>query len=167
MCNFNMISADTKASIHLFMKKSAESIGGVNFLLALMEAMKEKKPNALMYKSCFIESPEANIKWNKIVFKDKLDILEDIIRSHAGKEETNFNILDIENDKKRKKVLNMVKTLAPIEFIVVPKTTDNGGGFSFKIFEDIKDGEARLNPIFVAMFFCSTEFMKKILKYNI
>lgn len=166
MCNFNQLTPEAKASLHLLMQKNTDSVGGLNFLLGLIEAMKEKKPNALMYKSCFIESNEVELRWNKIVFKDKLDILEALIRSEKAKEE-NFNILDEENDKKRKKILNMLKTLAPIEFSVTTKNSQNGEGFKFKIFENIKDGEANLNPIFVSMFFCSTEFIKKTLKYKI
>jgi len=167
MCNFNKQNEDTKALIHLFMTKSAQSIGGANFLLALLEAMKEKKPNALMFKACHIESDEAIIKWNKIVFKDKLDILEEIIRSHKSEDGYDFNILENSNDKKRKKILNMVKTLAPIEFIITPKNQENGVGFNFKIFETINEESAKLNPIFISMFFCSTEFMKKAFKHKI
>jgi len=167
MCNFNNQDEDTKALIHLFMTKSAKSIGGMNFLLLLLEAIKETKPNALMYKTCYIESEEAIIKWNKIVFKDKLDVLEAIIHSHKSSEANNLNILEADSDKKRKKILNMVKTLAPIEFIVTPKKHENGTGFKFKVFETIEDNYVKLNPIFIAMFFCSTEYMKKALKYNI
>ena len=167
MCNFNNHNEDTKALVHLFMTKSADSIGGMNFLLMLLEAMKEKKPNALMYKSCHIESEEAIIKWNKIIFKDKLDILEEIIRTHKSSDEGDFNILQTDSDKKRKKILNMVKTLAPIEFVVTAKNPENGTGFNFKVFETVEEGSAKLNPIFVAMFFCSTEYMKKALKHTV
>ena len=167
MCNFNKHNDDTKALIHLLMKKSADSVGGTNFLLGLLEAMKEKKPNALMFKGCKIESTEASIRWNKIVFKDKLDILEEVIRSHKSSEGVDFNILENDSEKKKKKILNMVKTLAPIEFIVTPKNPDNGAGFNFKIFESIEENSAKINPIFAAMFFCSTEYMKKALKYSV
>ncbi|MCK4874998.1 MAG: hypothetical protein KAS26_04030 [Sulfurimonas sp.] len=167
MCNFNKHNDDTKALIHLLMKKSADSVGGTNFLLGLLEAMKEKKPNALMFKGCKIESTEASIRWNKIVFKDKLDILEEVIRSHKSSEDIDFNILENDSEKKKKKILNMVKTLAPIEFIVTPKNPDNGAGFNFKIFESIEENSAKINPIFAAMFFCSTEYMKKALKYSV
>ncbi len=57
----------------------------------------------------------------------------------------------------------MVKTLAPIEFVV---TADDGDGFSFKVFDKIEDGLVTINPIFIAMFFCSSEFTKKALKYE-
>jgi len=57
--------------------------------------------------------------------------------------------------------------LSPIEFIATPKDSNDGGGFNFKVFEEIKDDYVKINPIFVAMFFCSTEFTKKALKYVI
>jgi len=167
MCNFNKQNEDEKALINLLMKKSADSIGGTNFLLGLLEAMKEKKPNALMFKSCHIDSSEASIKWNKIVFKDKLDVLEDVIRSRKSTDTGEFNILENDSAKKKKKILNMVKTLAPIEFTVTPKNDENGGGFNFKVFEIVEEAKVTINPLFAAMFFCSTEYMKKVLKYTI
>jgi len=167
MCNFNKQNEDTKALIHLFMKKAAENVGGTNFLLALIEAMKTKRPNPLMYKEKQISSNNTIIKWNKVVFKDKVDVLEDILATHKSAEDTDFNILNNESAKKKKMILNMVKTLAPIEFIVTPQNQNDGGGFNFKVFESIEDDCVKINPIFVAMFFCSTEFTKKALKYEI
>ncbi len=167
MCNFNKQSEDTKELIHLFMKKAAESVGGINFLLALIEAMKTKKPNALMYKECQIASNNTIIKWNKVVFRDKVEILEEILQVHRSSEDPDFNILNNENVKKRKKILNMVRTLAPLEFVVTPQNPKDGGGFSFKVFDTIEDENVTLNPIFIALFFCSTEFIKKALKYEI
>lgn len=167
MCNFNKQTEDTKALIHLFMTKAAENIGGANFLLALIEAMKEHKPTALISKACKVESDQTLIEWNKIVFKDKYEVLQEILLSHKSSEDPDFNILNNDNAKKRKKILNMVKTLAPLEFIVTPKESINGGGFNFKVFETIEDDYVKINPIFVAMFFCSIEFTKKSLKYTI
>lgn len=167
MCNFNKQSEDTKAMIHLFMKKASENIGGTNFLLALMEAMKTKKPHPLMFKGCQIASENTIIKWNKVVFKDKVDILEAILQSHRSSEEPDFNILNVESEKKKKNILNMVRTLAPVEFVVTPQNQNDGTGFNFKVFETIEDDKVILNPIFMAMFFCSTEFIKKALKYEI
>jgi len=60
----------------------------------------------------------------------------------------------------------MVRTLAPLEFIVTANDGEDGQGFSFKVFETIEDDNVTLNPIFIAMFFCSTEFTKKALKYT-
>ena len=167
MCNFNKQSSDTKALIHLFMKKAAENVGGANFLLALIEAMKIKKPNALMFKGCQIASENTIIKWNKVVFKDKVDVIEEILAAHRSSEDPDFNILSDKSDKKKKAIINMVRALAPIEFIVTPQNHKDGAGFNFKVFETIEDDNVVLNPIFMAMFFCSTEFIKKALKYEI
>ena len=167
MCNFNKQNEDTKALIHLFMTKAAQNIGGTNFLLALIEAMKTKKPHALMYKEKQVSSNNSIIKWNKVVFKDKVDVLEEILLGHKSSENPDFNILNNDSPKKRKIILNMVKTLAPIEFIVTPQNPNDGSGFNFKVFDTIEDANVTINPIFIAMFFCSTEFTKKALKYEI
>jgi len=149
------------------MNKAAENVGGANFLLALVEAMKKQKPNALMFKGCQIASENTIIKWNKVVFKDKVEVLEEILTAHRSSEDPDFNILSEENSKKRKAIVNMVRTLAPVEFIVTPQNYKDGSGFDFKVFETIEDDNVVLNPIFVAIFFCSTEFIKKALKYQI
>ena len=163
MCNFNKHDDDTKAFIHLFMKKAVENIGGMNILLSLIESLKQNKPNSLILADKKVLSKGAKIEWNKVIFKDKYDLLNEIIISHKSAEGYNFNILDVQNQKMQKKILNMVKTLAPIEFVV---TADEGDGFSFKVFDKLEDGFATINPIFIAMFFCSSEFTKKALKYE-
>ena len=167
MCNFNKQNEDTKLLISLFMQKAAQNVGGNNFLLLLIEAMKLKKPNALMLKECQVASNNTIIKWNKKVFKDKFEVIEEIVTLHRSSQNPDFNILNHENTKKRKNILNMVKTLAPIEFTVTPQNPNDGGGFNFKVFDNISDDNVQFNPIFVAMFFCSIEFTKKSLKYGI
>lgn len=167
MCNFNKQNEETKALVHLLMKKSAEVIGGTNFLLGLIEAMKLKRPNPLMYKECQISSNNTIIKWNKVVFKDKVTVLEDILHSRKSSDDSDFNILANQSDKKKKIIMNVVRTLVPIEFVVTPQNPNDGGGFNFKVFETIKDDYVKLNPIFIALFFCSTDFTKRALKYNI
>ena len=167
MCNFNNQSEDTKALIHLFLTKAAENVGGVNPLLVLLEAIKEQKPQALTSRACKVESEKSLVVWNKVIFKDKFDVLEAILVGHRSSEDPDFNILNNDNQKQKKKILNMVKTLAPIEFIVTPTDANDGGGFNFKVFESIEDDNVKINPIFVAMFFCSIEFTKKALKYTI
>ena len=167
MCNFNNQTEDTKALIHLFLTKAAQNVGGVNPLLVLIEAMKAQKPHALTYKACKIDSEKATITWNKLVFKDKFEVLESVLVAHRSSEDPDFNILNNDNQKQKKKILNMVKTLAPIEFIVTPKDSEDGGGFNFKVFDTIENDCVKINPIFVSMFFCSTEFTKKALKYTI
>ena len=47
MCNFNKQTQDVKEFIHLFMQKAAQSVGGTNFLLALIEEMKKNTKSRL------------------------------------------------------------------------------------------------------------------------
>jgi hypothetical protein len=166
MCNFNKQTQETKEFIHLFMLHASKNVGGVNFLLALIEMMKSNKPNALLNKKCFIESKDVTIKWEKVIFKDKFEVLESILVLHKSSQSQDLNILDVPNEKQKKKILNMVKTLSPIEFIITPKDAKNGNGFNFKVFESIEDNNVKINPIFVAMFFCSVEYTKKAIKFE-
>ena len=167
MCNFNKQSDETKAFLHLFMKKAAQSVGGENFLLALIEAIKAKKPYPLMFKAMQISSNNTTIKWNKVIFKDKIELIHTILTEHREAENSNMNILDVINAKKRKNILNMFKAIAPLEFVVTPQNPNDGGGFSFKPFDKTEDDDVRFNPIFIAIFFCSVEFTKKALKHEI
>lgn len=167
MCNFNKQNEDTKALIHLFMIKAAQSVGGTNFLLELMEAMKSKKPHALCEKNSQVASNHTIIKWNKVVFKDKVDLIQSILDLHKSEETPEFNILNVDNQKRKKNILNMARALAPVEFLVTPQNPKDGAGFNFKVFETLEDDNITLNPIFIALFFCSVEFTKKAIKYEI
>jgi len=166
MCNFNNQSDEVKAFMHLFMKKAATSIGGENFLLSLIESIKTKRPYPLMHKEMQVSSNNTTIKWNKLVFKDKVELIQDILIKHKSSENSDFNILNVQNAKKKKNIINMVRTIAPLEFIISPQNHNDGSGFSFKAFEKMENEDVRFNPIFIAMFFCSIEFTKKALKYN-
>ena len=167
MCNFNKENEDTKMLVSLFMQKAAQNIGGSHHLLSLIEAMRAKKPSPLMLKECQVASNNSIIKWNKKVFKDKVDVLEEVLRLHKSSEKPDFNILNNESAKKRKAILNAVKTLAPIEFVATAQNPNDGSGFSFKVFDTLTNDTAILNPIFIAMFFCSIEFTKKAIKYQL
>jgi len=169
MCNFNKQNENTKELLHLLISKLAQKAGGANYLLGLIEKMKEIKPNALMHKDRKIVSQKLSISWNKSVFKDKIDVLEEIIHTRKSSEGLDFNILDEESVNKRKKILNMVKTISPIKFIITPRDDNEAEGFeftAFEIVEDSKDDFVSINPIFMSMFFCSSTFTKKVLKYE-
>ena len=167
MCNFNKQNEETKKRLHLLMQECATKAGSVNSLLALIEAIREKKPNALIDSSCKVESKGLRLSWNKIIFKDKFDVLEEVVRLRDGSDGIGRNILDVKSEKKRKKILTMLKTLAPIEFKVVAKDGQKAEGFELKIFETLQEDGATINPLFAALFFCSAEFTKKALKYEI
>lgn len=167
MCNFNNLNDETKILISLFMKKAADNVGGVNYLLSLIEAIR-KKALPLSSTKKQVASNNSLIQWNKVIFKDKLDLLDKIFVLHRESQNKDFNLLDEPNQKKKKKIINLVKTLKPIEFVVTPQNPKDGSGFSFGVFDTIDfDNElVRFNPIFLAMFFCSVEFTKKAISEN-
>lgn len=167
MCNFNQQDDDTKSIIHLLLAKAANEVGGANFFLSLLEAIKAIHPHPLMEKKCQIQTNKMSISWNKVIFKDKIDTLQEIIATHKSAEGYNFNILAHEKQKKQKNILNMVRALSPLQFTVLPKNENDGNGFSFGVFDLIENNNVTINPLFVAIFFCSTEFTKKALNYKI
>ena len=167
MCNFNNQDQQTKEFLHLFLTKAAQSVGGVNYLLALIEAMRSKKPHPLMQKNSQIASNNTIIKWNKVVFKDKIDLIQKILLTHKEAQEKDFNILSEANTKTKKNIINMTKALAPLQFVVTPQNPNDGEGFSFSVFDIHEDDTIKFNPIFIALFFCSTEFSKKAIKYSL
>ncbi|MBD3824652.1 MAG: hypothetical protein IE916_09110 [Epsilonproteobacteria bacterium] len=165
MCNFNKHDDDTKLLIHLFMSKCAEALGGANALLSLLESMRAQKPHPLIYDKCLIKSSHAAISWNKAVYVEKLRTLEHLLAEHKSAKEPNFNILEHKNKKIQKEISNTVKAMRPIEFIVKPHDSSLGG-FEFEPFEFVEEGYVKLNPLFVAFFFCSVEYTKKALNYT-
>jgi len=169
MCNFNKQPEATQELLHLFMQKASQELGGVNFLLSLIEAIRSKKPHPLVMREMQIASNNSIIKWNKVIFKDKVTLLENILVAHRDAQEKDFNILSEPNQKKRKNIINMVKTLNPIEFVVTPQNPNDGNGFSFGVFDtvDFEKEIVILNPIFLAMFFCSVNFTKNALKHSL
>jgi len=167
MCNFNNQPQQTKEFLHLFLTKAAKSIGGINYLLTLIEAMRAKKPHPLMQKNCQIASNNTIIQWNKVVFKDKIDLIQKILVTHREAEEKNFNLLHKTNAKTKKNIINMSRALLPLEFVITPQNSNDGEGFSFRVFETFEDDVIIFNPVFIILFFCSTEATKKALKYSL
>lgn len=167
MCNFNNLNDDTKTMLSLFMQKAAQNIGGVNFLLSLIEAIRSKA-NPLSSKKMQVASNHTLMKWNKVIFQDKLDLLNNLFAAHKEAQNNEFNLLSDANTKNKKKIINFAKTLKPIEFVVTPQNPKDGGGFSFGVFDtlDIDNEVIKLNPIFLAIFFCSVEFTKKAINYE-
>ncbi len=162
MCDFNKLDDAQKAEYHKQLLEYAESFGGKNFFLQLLEAIRKTKPHPLIAKNSEFRFSRGTIKWSKVIFKDKLTLLLDI----RVNESKNGTLLPDKEDKKYKKVLNLLRTLGPIEFNVTPKHLKDGDGFVMKPFEIIDENTTRLNPIFDAIFFCSVDTIKKVLNYE-
>lgn len=162
MCDFNALDDAQKLHYHQILLSAAENFGGKNFFLQLLEAIRESKPHPLIAAHREFTIDLGTIKWNKVIFNDKLQLLQ---KARLKESEQN-NLLPKKEEKSYKKVLNLVRTLKPIVFTVRPKSREDGAGFIFQPFDIIDEETTKLNPLFDALFFCSVETVKKILNYE-
>ena len=162
MCDFNNLSDEEKRHYHELLLDAAEKFGGKNFFLHLLEAIRETKPHPLTAANRTFTMELGEVKWNKVIFNDKLQLLQ---KMRTGESERQ-NLLPDESAGNYKKVLNLVRTLKPIVFHVKPSNKEDGPGFFFQPFEVIDEKTTRLNPLFDALFFCAISTVKKILNYE-
>ena len=162
MCDFNNLNEESKAIHHKALLECAESFGGVNFFLQLLEGIRKTKPHPLVANNSTFRFSRGTIKWNKVIFNDKLTLL---LKVRVGENAAN-NLIPAKDHKSYKKVMNLLKTLGVIEFEIVPKNLNDGEGFTCKVFDAPSNKVSTLNPIFDALFFCSVDTVKKILAYT-
>jgi len=162
MCDFNNLTDEEKLHYHTLLLDAAEKFGGKNFFLHLIEAIRETKPHPLTAANRTFTMELGEIKWNKVIFSDKLQLLQKV-RTHESERQ---NLLPEESAGNYKKVLNLVRTLKPIVFHVKPANKEDGPGFFFQPFEVVDEKTTRLNPLFDALFFCAVPTVKKILNYD-
>ncbi len=162
MCDFNNLDEAAKTAYHNQLVKCAEAFGGINFFLQLLEAIRKEKTHPLTAKHSEFRFSRGIVKWDKVIFRDKFTLLTKIRIS----ENEDGNLLPDKEDKSYKKVLNLLRTLQPIEFVVMPKNQKDGEGFSFHAFDIVDKDVTKINPVFDALFFCSVDTIKKVLSYT-
>jgi len=161
MCDFNALTDEEKLLHHQKLLQCANAFGGKNFFLQLMEAIRETKPHPLTAGNSEFDIELGTIKWNKVIFNDKLQLL---IKARVN-ESKQDNLLPDKDAKNYKKILNVVRTLKPVVFHVKPAHKEDGAGFFFQAFKMIDENTTKLNPVFDALFFCSVDTVKKVLNY--
>ena len=162
MCDFNNLDDAAKTAYHNQLAKCAEAFGGINFFLQLLEAIRKEKTHPLTAKHSEFRFSRGIVKWEKVIFKDKFTLLTKIRIT----ESEDGNLLPDQDDKSYKKVMNLLRTLQPIEFVVMPKNQKDGEGFSFHAFDIVDKDVTKINPVFDALFFCSVDTIKKVLSYT-
>jgi len=162
MCDFNTLSNEEKLHYHTLLNDTAKKFGGKNFFLHLLEAIRTENPHPLTNKNREFSFELGSVKWNKVIFNDKLQLLQKV-RINESKQN---NLLPSKEEKHYKKVLNLVRTLKPIVFHVKPAHKEDGPGFFFQPFERIDKETTKLNPLFDVLFFCAIGTVKKILNYE-
>jgi len=161
MCDFNNLTDEEKLHFHTILITAANNYGGLNFFLQLAEALREPSPHALTSPHQDFLFDLGDVRWGKTIFNDKVQLIKETRISRAKEESFLPNV----EEKKHKKILNLIRTLDPITFSVRPQLRDVGEGFDFKAFET-KGNIIKLNPLFEALFFCSLDTVKKILNYK-
>lgn len=162
MCDFNALTDEEKKLYHDKLLQCANNFGGKNFFLQLLEAIRETKPHPLTAGNSEFRIELGTIKWNKVIFNDKLQLL---LKARVN-ESKQDNFLPNPNEKNYKKILNVVRTLKPVVFHVKPVVKEDGAGFIFQPFDVIDEKKVKLNPLFDAVFFCSVDTVKKLLNYE-
>ncbi len=162
MCDFNLLTDEEKKLYHEKLLQCANNFGGKNFFLQLLEAIRVSKPHPLVAGNSQFDIELGTIKWNKVIFGDKLQLL---LKARVN-ESKQDNFIPKPDEKNYKKILNVVRTLKPIVFHVKPAHKEDGQGFYFQPFDVESENKVKLNPVFDAVFFCAVSTVKKILNYE-
>ena len=162
MSDFNNLNEKDKELSHKKLWECATAFGGMNYFLQLVEALRSTEPHPLRAVNCEFRFPNGTVKWNKVIFYDKLLLL---LKVRSNQDKTG-NLIPDKQDKTYKSVRNLVRTLSPIQFEVKPKKRVDGEGFTLNPFEIIDEDTTRLNPVFDVLFFCNVNQAKKMLTYK-
>lgn len=154
MTDFHKLSPQEQARFSQVLNAAAAAIGGKSFFLSLIETVRGAKPAVLISPKCNCEFPNGRIKWNKVIFQDKIELL-----SKRAKEES---LLPPESDKKYKTVLNMVRTLSPVRFEVSGKIRSEYPGFGFGVLDE----SGRIDPLFEAIFLSPVAFTREAFRFT-
>lgn len=162
MCNFNDLDDDARLSYHEQLLSYADAFGGKNFFLQFLEAIRNTKPHPLSAKNCTFRSPKGTVTWSKVLFNDKITLLQKV---RLGENERG-NLLPAADDKSYKNTLNLIRTLSPVTFEVKPSGDEESEGFTLHPFVSVDATTTRLDPMFDAIFFCALDTVKKVLNYQ-
>ena len=155
---FNNLSNEEKINIQKLVLDCMEKVGGRNYFLGMIESVKDAKQHPLLNKTSKCHFENGTIQWGKEIYKDKVVTLKNMLIS-SDKD----NILDCSDEKMKKSITNVIKTLGKLEFTIKTKETD---GFTFKPFKTIDENNVELDPLFQIIFFDSLNNTKRIIDYK-
>jgi len=153
---FKDLDDKTKKELHEELTEYAQKVGGKNAFLTMIEDIRSIK-NPLLKKTNSLHYDSGKIYWNKSIFQDKNDLLFQTMK----KIETEGSMTKGLNDYKIKKVTNMLKTLKPVMFEVVPNDEELEG-FDFYIITSKNE----IDIVFKIIFFYNIGFAKEVLNYK-
>jgi hypothetical protein len=155
---FLALSHNEKLEVKKQLLEFVDILGGLNSFFKLLESIKEAKQFPLLNKTGKYHFPNGTIVWNKEIYKDKIDAIANILKIVD-----NQNILDTTNIKLKKAILNSIRTLGNLNFIISTKESKE---YIIKPFITIDETTVFINPLFQIIFFDNISNTKKILKYK-
>lgn len=156
---FNNLSYDDKLELQKSLNSFVEFIGGKHKFLSMIESIREASNHPLTNKTGKFHFSGGFIVWGKEIYKDKIITLKNMIISY-----TDDNLLEIEDNKLQKKIVNIIKTFANIKFIVTLTKTKQT--FEFEPFYIKSETNIEINPLFQIIFFDGITSIKKILDFK-
>ena len=155
---FNTLSHNEKLDIQKEILSFVDILGGLGNFYALLDSVKDAKQHPLLNKTSKFHFKGGTIVWQKEIYKDKVDTIFDALKTVQSS-----NILEIENEKLKKQILNTIRTLGKLKFTITMEDKDI---FEFEPFKTISESNIELDVIFQIVFFDSINNTKKILKYK-
>ena len=111
-----------------------------------------------MAKDASFHSDKSFIKWKKVIYKDKVNLLIKIIQDS----DRNQNLMPKKEDTHYKAIKNLIRTVGSIKFEVKPKNDKDGDGFVFNFIDIIDENTCRLSFMFEVIFILPIKLIKKI-----
>ena len=158
MTNYDSLDKDKKQDLKNQLTKYASSIGGKNHFLSLVEAIRISRPHPLMAKEACFRFNKGNIQWEKVIFKEKVNLLIKLIRDN----DRNNNIMPKDGDRNYKTVMNLLRTIGPMKFEIRPKNSKDGDGFTLSPIKIIDKNTCEINFMFEVLFFLPIQLIKKM-----
>ena len=158
MTNYDSLDHGKKQDLKNQLIKYATSFGGKNHFLCLIEALRLAHPHPLMAKGACFRFNKGIIKWEKVIFKEKVNLLMTLVNDN----DTNINLLPKKDNSNYKTIRNLVRTIGPIKFEVKPKNSKDGDGFIFNLIEIIDKNTCQFSFMFEVLFVLPINLIKKI-----
>jgi len=158
MTNYESLDDEKKLDLKNQIIKNATSLGGKNHFLSLIESLRVSHPHPLMSKAASFSFDKGIIKWKKIIFKEKVDLLIRLSRDN----DRNGNLMPKNGERNYKTIINLLRTIGPMEFEIRPKNSKDGDGFLLRPIDIVDDNTCQINFMFEVLFILPIQLVKKI-----
>ena len=158
MISYNSLDDLTKQNLKKEINDCALALGGKNHFLHLLEEIRKERHHPLMAKNSSFRFSYGTVKWEKVIFKDKVHLLIKMTKDR----ENNGNLMPKKGDRKYKTVMNLLRTLGPMKFKIRPKNNKDGDGFNLHPFDIIDENTSHLNFMFDIVFFLPIHIVKQV-----